>query len=151
MATCLVRVLTSSFKDACPTGACHRWILPFSRAFTCMASCFIPLVPWNLKMKLMQRYLIKQYYEPCGLSHWIPSCPAQEMEWVGKSNIDAPLRRRMDLKDGPLVSTMHAVHNQPRCAALRRPVQRRHFQPVTPGHRQDLRGQDHEAGGQARR
>lgn len=50
-----------------------------------MASCFIPLVPWNLKMKLMQRYLIKQYYEPCGLSHWIPSCPAQEMEWVGKS------------------------------------------------------------------
>lgn len=61
----------------------YRWILPFSRQYTVSAIAQIPLIPWAWKYKFALWYLRKYYYEPCGLSHWIPKPGTKQMDYSG--------------------------------------------------------------------
>ena len=65
----------------------YRWILPFSRQYTVSAIASAPLVPWSWKSRFALWYLRKFFYEPCGLSHWMPALddPAK-MDYSGQCN-----------------------------------------------------------------
>ena len=64
-----------------------RWVLPFSRQFCATAVSLAPLVPWAWKMALLRAWLVRHYYGPCGLSHLVPNCGLERMEFTGASHI----------------------------------------------------------------
>lgn len=60
-----------------------RWILPFSRQFTVTALTYVPLVPWRLKMAVVQLYLRTCFYSPARLSHVAPAEATDDMDYTG--------------------------------------------------------------------
>ena len=60
-----------------------RWILPFSRQFTVTALTYVPLVPWRLKMVVVQLYLRTCFYSPARLSHVAPAEATDGMDYTG--------------------------------------------------------------------
>lgn len=63
-------------------AAC-RWIIPFSRQFVSSAISLTPLFPWAWKMAVVKWWLTKCYYEPCGLSHLVPTGAPKDMNYTG--------------------------------------------------------------------
>ncbi|BDA43875.1 probable tRNA-specific 2-thiouridylase MnmA at C-terminar half [Coccomyxa sp. Obi] len=63
-----------------------KWIIPFSRQFVSSAIALTPLFPWAWKMAVVKWWLTKCYYEPCGLTHLIPSGGPKDMNYTGQSH-----------------------------------------------------------------
>lgn len=63
-----------------------RWVMPFSRQHTLTALSFMPLVPWALKVKFVQWWLKKFFFNPVGLGNMPPTGPLDEQDWAGQCN-----------------------------------------------------------------
>lgn len=82
--TCNWAPCRPNLLDAAALPSPCSWVLPFSRQYTVTAVSFLPLVSWPLKVKLVQWYLRRNFFKPCGLANVPPTGRLDEQDWGGE-------------------------------------------------------------------